>query len=77
MIFIIEYKASHKLTLSYIYEGLEDMDLNDVICCHKTDSAQDNFCCLITAVITQIFSYMVWAELEYGYICTGKAFIFM
>jgi hypothetical protein len=30
---------------------------------------------LITAVITQIFSYMIQIGVQYGYICTGEAFI--
>ena len=32
---------------------------------------------LITAVITQIFSYMIRIGLQYGYVCTGEAFIFL
>ena len=32
---------------------------------------------LITAVITQIFSYMIRVGLQYGYVCTGEAFIFL
>jgi hypothetical protein len=29
--FVVEYKAPHKLNLGYIYEGLHDMDLDDVV----------------------------------------------
>jgi hypothetical protein len=29
---------------------------------------------LITAIITQIFSYMIQIGVLYGYICTGEAF---
>src|SRR5271156_4192164 len=32
---------------------------------------------LITAVITQLFSYMIRIGVQYGYICTGEAFVFM
>ncbi|OCL04452.1 hypothetical protein AOQ84DRAFT_225949 [Glonium stellatum] len=62
--FIIEHKASHKLSLGYIYEGLNDMELKD-------------FRQLIAAVIMQAFSYMVKIGLEYGCVCTGKAIIFL
>ncbi|KAF2182685.1 hypothetical protein K469DRAFT_636613 [Zopfia rhizophila CBS 207.26] len=75
--FIIEYKAPHKLPLGYIYEGLDDMELEDVIRYRETDTPQDHFRRLIAAVITQAFSYMVRAGLEYGCICTGEAFIFL
>ena len=36
--FIIKYKAPHKLTLGYIYKGLNNMELNEVVCCRKTNS---------------------------------------
>jgi hypothetical protein len=75
--FIAEYKAPHKLTLGYIYEGLDDMDLNDVVYFRDGESTKDRFRRLVAAVITQAFSYMVSLGLEYGYVCTGEAFIFL
>ncbi|KAH8704296.1 hypothetical protein GQ44DRAFT_743757 [Phaeosphaeriaceae sp. PMI808] len=75
--FIMEYKAPHKLPLGYIYEGLEDMELEDVIRCRETDTPQDRFRRLIAAVITQAFSYMVRIGVEYGCVCTGEAFVFL
>jgi len=75
--FIIEYKAPHKLSLGYIYEGLNNMELKEVVRRTETDSPQDHYRRLIAAIITQAFSYMVQAGLEYGYICTGEAFIFL
>lgn len=75
--FIIEYKAPHKLHLGCIYEGLSDMNLEEVVHRRETDSPQDKFRRLIAAAITQAFSYMVQAGLEYGYVCTGEAFIFL
>ncbi|KAF2644398.1 hypothetical protein P280DRAFT_467026 [Massarina eburnea CBS 473.64] len=75
--FIVEYKAPHKLPLSYIYEGLHDMELEDVIRWREVDTPQDRFRRLIAAVITQAFSYMVTIGSEYGCICTGEAFIFL
>ena len=75
--FIIEYKAPHKLPLGYIYEGLEDMELEDVIQQRETDTSQEQFRRLIAAVITQAFSYMIDIGLEYGCVCTGEASIFL
>ena len=75
--FIIEYKAPHKLPLGFIYEGLEDMDLKNVVIRREGESLKDRFRRLIAAVITQAFSYMISAGLEYGCVCTGEASIFL
>lgn len=73
----IEYKAPHKLTIEEISTGLQG-DIwpeRDVI-----DKNEDSFAfrCknLLAAVVTQLFSYMIDKEVQYGYICTGEAFIF-
>jgi hypothetical protein len=36
--FIIEYKAPYKLTLGYIYKGLNNIELEEVVRCRETDS---------------------------------------
>ncbi|KAF2462948.1 uncharacterized protein BDR25DRAFT_338082 [Lindgomyces ingoldianus] len=75
--FIMEYKAPHKLPLSYICEGLEDMELAEVIRCGEVDAPKDRFRRLVAAVITQAFSYMVRIGVEFGCVCTGEAFVFL
>ena len=35
--FVAEYKAPHKLPLGIIYEGLGDMELEEVVHCRETD----------------------------------------
>lgn len=75
--FIVEYKPPHKLTLGRIYEGLEDMELKDVIKRNKQEDSKATLRRLVAAVITQAYSYMVKLGLEYGYVCTGQAFIFL
>ncbi|KAH8755333.1 hypothetical protein F5883DRAFT_570921 [Diaporthe sp. PMI_573] len=75
--YITEYKPPHKLPLGCIYEGLEDMELDEVVRCRETDTPRDRFRRLIAAVITQAFSYMVKLGVEYGCVCTGEAFIFL
>ncbi|KAF5136461.1 hypothetical protein E5D57_000223 [Metarhizium anisopliae] len=74
----IEYKAPHKLSLDEITTGLgaEIQPERDVI--NKTDhgfafTARR----LAAAVITQLFSYMIGKGIQYGYVCTGQAFIFL
>lgn len=75
--FIIEYKPPHKLSLNKIYGGLDDMELNDVIKRDQNEGPKARFRRLVAAVITQAFSYMVVLGLEYGYVCTGAAYIFL
>ena len=72
-----ENKSPAKLPLNFIYEGLQDMDLEDVVKCREEESSRARFRRLVAAVITQAFSYMIRAGLEYGYVCTGEAFIFL
>ncbi|ORX95075.1 hypothetical protein BCR34DRAFT_629093 [Clohesyomyces aquaticus] len=75
--YITEYKPPHKLPLGCIYEGLEDMELDEVVWCRETDTPRDRFRRLIAAVITQAFSYMVKLGVEYGCVCTGEAIVFL
>ena len=78
--FIIEYKPPHKLTLEMISVGLCDMDpyndiVNSVLVQEDQDAAYAKLA--VAAAITQTFDYMVTSRLQYGYICTGLAFIFL
>ncbi|KAL1581966.1 hypothetical protein WHR41_09570 [Cladosporium halotolerans] len=75
--FIVEYKAPHKLTLKAIQEGLRDMVLEDVLDYGESDTPRRKYQRLVAAAVTQAFSYMVSAGLEFGYVCTGQAFIFL
>ncbi|KAL4748494.1 hypothetical protein BDW72DRAFT_180260, partial [Aspergillus terricola var. indicus] len=75
--FIIEYKAPHKVSLSHIKAGLQDMELDEAVRFQKDESPEVICRRVVAAVITQPFSYMIQAGLEYGYVCTGEAFIFL
>ncbi|KAK5146187.1 hypothetical protein LTR04_001103 [Oleoguttula sp. CCFEE 6159] len=74
----IEYKAPHKLTVEEIVAGLasEIHPAKDVI-----NQEGDDFIflsrSLMAAVITQLFSYMIGKGIQYGYVCTGEAFVFL
>ncbi|ORX99353.1 hypothetical protein BCR34DRAFT_628220 [Clohesyomyces aquaticus] len=54
MAYITKYKPLHKLLLGCIYEGLEDMELDEVVWCRETD--------------TLPFSYIVKLRVEYSYV---------
>jgi hypothetical protein len=73
----IEYKAPHKLTLGHIYEGLGEMELDEVVEVGEDESLGTRCRRLVAAVITQGYSYMVRAGVEYGEIYTGEATIFL
>ena len=75
--FIVEYKAPHKLTLRAMQEGLQDMALQDVLDYGDSETPRKKYQRLVAAAVTQAFSYMVTAGLEFGYVCTGQAFIFL
>ncbi|KFX95971.1 hypothetical protein V490_03607 [Pseudogymnoascus sp. VKM F-3557] len=73
----IEYKAPHKLTLGHIYEGLVEMNVDEVVEVDDNENVAVRCRRLVAAVITQGFSYMVKAGVEYGEIYTGEATIFL
>lgn len=83
--FIVEYKAPHKLTIAHIKAGLRPMNpWNDIVNNSEISPESDRKAKVvyyssrfIAAVVTQTFSSMIEAGLEYGYICTGQAFIFL
>lgn len=74
--FIATYK-SLRLTLHDIRNGLEDMDLDSVT--PKSSIEDDKARCRrkVAAAISHVVSYMVRAGLEFGYITTGEAWIFL
>ena len=75
--FIIEYKAPHKLSTAHIKAGLQDMELDRVVRYQEGEKPEDICRRVVAAVITQTFSYMIEGGLEYGYVCTGEAFVFL
>ncbi|OAL35138.1 hypothetical protein AYO20_05615 [Fonsecaea nubica] len=76
-VLIMEYKAAHKLTLGHIYTGLNEMDLDDIVQ-EKLDEDIPQRCQrLVAAVLTQAFAYMIAARLEFSYVFTGEALIFL
>ncbi|KAK1656902.1 hypothetical protein BDP55DRAFT_568421 [Colletotrichum godetiae] len=74
----IEYKAPHKLRRDEVVTGLESeiRPERDVI---NKDGEGFAFASrsLVAAVVTQLFSYMIGKGIQYGYVCTGEAFVFL
>ncbi|KAH7115499.1 hypothetical protein B0J13DRAFT_533387 [Dactylonectria estremocensis] len=74
----IEDKAPHKLRRGDIVTGLvsEIQPDRDVI---NQEGEGYAFAArrLTTAVVTQLFSYMIGKGIQYGYVCTGEAYVFL
>jgi hypothetical protein len=74
----IEYKAPHKLSQDEVITGLESeiQPERDVI---NKDGEGFVFASrsLAAVVVTQLFSYMIGKGIQYGYVCTGEAFVFL
>ncbi|KAK8142951.1 hypothetical protein G3M48_007920 [Beauveria asiatica] len=75
--FIVEYQAPHKLSLAHIKAGLVDMDLDDIVRLQENETPDIICRRVVAAVITQAYSYMVTGGIEFGYVCTGEAFIYI
>ncbi|KAI2676866.1 hypothetical protein LCP963914a_8161 [Penicillium roqueforti] len=73
----VEFKAPHKVTIPELVAGLHQMDLARDVINQEGDTFEFYATCLVAAVVTQIFSYMIDSGVQYGYICTGEAFVFL
>ena len=84
ILFLIEYKAAHKLTAETLRRvlGKGDFDIKKLINTPKIKNDKDarelyRSEMEAAAAISQLFGYMVRAGTEYGYITTGKSFLFL
>ena len=75
---LVQYKAPHKLTQREVTTSLtsEIQPDRDVI---DQTGKEPEFAAkaLATAVVTQLFSYMIGKNIRYGYVCTGQTFVFL
>ena len=86
-VFVVEYKPPNKLTLATVRRGLEALSsttFDQVINCARIPSKdypdqlfEHQSRHLLTAVVTQTFSYMIHSGIQYSYITTGETFIFL
>ncbi|KAJ4307972.1 hypothetical protein N0V84_012377 [Fusarium piperis] len=85
MIYVIEYKAPHKLTASHLRAGLRSMDIyKDVVNRKTIPTSVDPDALfryhaerLTASAITQTYHYMIEGGLEYGVLTTGEAMVFL
>jgi len=86
MAYLIGYKAPHKLTLSYLRSSLQDLDISEVVKClvvPKKELAEEtasfNYWAkkLTAAALAQTFHYMIEGGLEYSFLTTGEAMVFL
>lgn len=75
--YAVEFKALYKVTIPELVAGLHQMDLARDIINQEGDTFEFYTTYLVTAVVTQIFLYMIDSGVQYGYICTGEAFVFL
>jgi len=73
----IEYKPPHKLSRDDIVTGLREIKPDRDVIGKEVDDYSFHSMHLMAAVITQLFSYMIRVGVQYGYICTGEAFVFI
>ena len=83
LLFIIEYKAPHKLTKEILRVGLRAMDLPTEVIYRATipTDPQEKFSYnadkVVAAALTQTYSYMLESGIEYSCIITGEAMVFL
>ncbi|KAJ5347040.1 uncharacterized protein N7506_000293 [Penicillium brevicompactum] len=75
--YIKEYKSPHKVTLGHIYEGLEDMDIDEVVEQKEDEPSKARFRRAIAGLLVQPHDYMVRAGTEMGVLSTGEADIYL
>ena len=81
----VELKPPHKLPIPVLMAGMRDMDPLKEVVNRATIPVEEEDPVgyfsyradrLVAAAVTQTFSYMMEHGLEYGYLCTGEAFVF-
>ena len=84
LLFVIEYKAPHKIPKEILRAGLREMNIpNEVInrlsfpITDPSEKFQYNADKLVAAVATQTYSYMLESGCEYGCVITGEAIVFL
>lgn len=75
--YIKEYKSPHKVTLGHIYEGLGDMDVDEVIEKKPKEPLKSRFQRAVIGLLSQPFDYMIRAGTQVGVFSTGEADIYL
>ena len=82
LVLVIEYKPPHKLGLKKLKAGLKDLKPKDLIhrvriprdeAAKEEESSED----MVATVIAQVYTYMIDSGIQYAYLTTGEAFVFL
>lgn len=76
-VYAVEFKAPHKVTIPELVTGLQPVDMDRDVIGKEGDTFEFNATLLVAAVLSQLFSYMVDIGVQYGYVCTGEASVFL
>ncbi|KAI4174364.1 MAG: hypothetical protein LQ346_008242 [Caloplaca aetnensis] len=83
LVFVVEMKAPHKLTLQFLEIGLRHpIDVQEVrnrgtVSTDADEKFIENAQTLVAAAATQTYSYMLLGGIQYGCIVTGEAIVFL
>lgn len=82
LLFVVEYKPPHKYLIGNIKAGFRPMNIIEVLSrvsvpSDPDEKLQHNADALVAAMASQTFHYMIEGGLEFSYITTGEAFIFL
>ncbi|OAA34141.1 Protein kinase-like domain protein [Metarhizium rileyi] len=85
IIFVVEYKAAHKLQSNHVRRGLNEHLFRNVVrkkmstksSADSTQAQEDKFDRILAMILTQTFDFMIRMGLEYSYITAGKLFLFL
>ncbi|CAG8918298.1 unnamed protein product [Penicillium salamii] len=75
--YIKEYKSPHKVTLGHIYEGLGDIEVDEVMQQKNDEPLKARFQRALVGFLSQPFDYMVRALTQIAVFSTGKADIYL
>ena len=82
LIVVIKYKPPHKLSIEMLKAGLKDLNPLDLI--HRVKIPKDepvsfvhNSETAVAIVISQVYTYMIDNGIQYAYMKTGEAFVFL
>ena len=82
LVLIIEYKPPHKLSVAALTAGLRKFNRLDLInrvaiSDHETTKYEEKSKLEVARFLAQVYTYMIDSGLEYAYLTTGQAFIFL
>jgi len=83
LLLLVEYKPAHKLSVEYLRAGPRPMDLWKEVVQRATipsdpgEKLNYNADRLVGSAMTQTYSHMLENGLEYSYLTTGEAFVFL